>query len=468
MNAGTVSRLWARATGPSSIEGRASSFVWTFLLGIGPSVAVHGYAAWLGAERAYLINADYLVLVLVLSIAEPGARQAGWRIAALIVFVLLLAIDLATIYLHAYFLSPQMVVDTLPFARLWPWQSFLLPGAFGLALLLLTAKASARSRVPMSRHAAVVFILSLYAADQGLSRVGGALNLVSSSSQEVLRPAFNHLIDRMQAKPIQLVPIRADTMFARLAAGRTPDRVLSLSVESLGVRVAGEQDWARLSRRIGQDYDLIEAGEHEFDGATMAGELRELCGLRISGVPYAVRELDALSGCAPRLLVRRGYLVRAFHGGDAWFYNRARIYAAAGVERSRFFADLKGGIGRPCAFLLISVCDADLARIALAEFRPGVRMFVHIMTIDTHLPLPAAAEPCSSDVPAQDCALRERMAASLDGIGQAIANAAVKPDLIFVYGDHAPPFVDRQARALYRARQVPFLVYRLRSPAERN
>jgi hypothetical protein len=426
-----------------------------------PSVVVGAFAAWVGAQREYLIDSDYMAAAAVIGTLGFALGRRVQVAFALVMLLVLMSVDTATIYLKSFFLSPTMVIDTLPFIWLWPWQSFLVPAAFVVVMSILLSYFCVMTRARAGVLPALVLLLGAYGADAALRLVGRQdINLVSSSAQHLIQPAVNHLWDRWTAQPVRFDSIASDTIKTRLDSATLPATIVSITVESLGVRRMGEQDWSVLARNLSPDYELAEQGRHSFEGATLAGELRELCGLRISSVPYSGTELAALKRCAPRQLSARGYRVTAYHGGDSWFYNRAIVYRAAGFQQSVFYDDLIKGVKGPCAYLMVAICDADLVRLALARLVPGQREFMHLMTIDTHLPVPEDSNSCPKGHLAQECAYSHRMRASLEGIADAFRHASVKPDLIFVTGDHAPPFMDRRARAAFEDGMVPFLVFK--------
>jgi hypothetical protein len=46
----------------------------------------------------------------------------------------------------------------------------------------------------------------------------------------------------------------------------------------------------------------------------------------------------------------------------------------------------------------------------------------------------------------------------MDTIGRTVRRAPVKPDVVYIYGDHAPPYVTTNERLFFDRTKVPFIV----------
>ncbi len=92
-------------------------------------------------------------------------------------------------------------------------------------------------------------------------------------------------------------------------------------------------------------------------------------------------------------LADSGYHTLAVHGFSSSMFDRNTWYARLGFERSAFLPELEwDGVGM-CDGTFPGGCDADVARWIggrLTDGRDGRPMFVHWMTLNSHLPLPAA------------------------------------------------------------------------------
>jgi len=265
-----------------------------------------------------------------------------------------------------------------------------------------------------------------------------------------------------------LTPFAGSTMagdLRREAPESLPPQILSVAVESLGLA----SDPARrtllrpLLTVLGQRY-AVRFGAHRFDGSTLPGEIRELCGLQADGIPNTPALLARLGAtCLPARLRRLGYDTQALHGNGPLMYDRRAVYPAMGFNRRWFDADLRRaapGTGTCPGTAFAGVCDADVYARALSLF-DGRRRFVHVLTLDTHLPLPTSGAPACDSAFAGNpglCRYAQTTEASMRSLGQAVLGATHPPELIVVYGDHAPPFAATIARAQFAPHQVPYAV----------
>jgi hypothetical protein len=241
---------------------------------------------------------------------------------------------------------------------------------------------------------------------------------------------------------------------------RAPDKVMILLLESWGQAPA---TFRRLVERMGSasGASLVESGYTPYAGPTLAGEVRELCGRVLS-----FRSIDAsLSDCLPKRSRERGYVATAFHGYEAYFYNRQIIYPQIGFSKSFFAPDLDG-LDR-CGGAFDGICDDAVLARALGQLgRPG-RQFVYMMSLSAH-------EPVSPDM-----ALRpyiRRIPGPLDGprVNAALIRLAVlqmaRRDrdgdrVLYIVGDHNPPGGE-EAQALPPGK-VPYILFRWRPGSDR-
>jgi phosphoglycerol transferase MdoB-like AlkP superfamily enzyme len=186
--------------------------------------------------------------------------------------------------------------------------------------------------------------------------------------------------------------------------------------------------------------------------------VRELCGLQLNGIPRSASERAPLGDCLPRALAARGYATSGWHGNSGSFYRRNDIYPAIGLEIVNSYETLRPRVSRLCQFLFVGICDADVLRMAVGSFAKDERAFVHVMTLDTHLPLPPPKGACVDGKNSQLCSWEEGIDRTLESIVQALRRATVKPDLVVLFGDHAPPFLDFDTRSRFVTGQVPFVV----------
>jgi hypothetical protein len=420
--------------------------------------------------RLFIFNIDYIFPILFLGIAQKWKFiKLRWIITS-VLLAIVIAVDLLTAFQQIYFTGPFVLIDMLPFARLWPWR-WIFPGMVAvlmIALLLVHLTQPLRGKPYHTRYLSV-FIIFLISCDltplppTNVINIPANLNLTSSGFKTLGEPAFQHALSNLRGDPVKFNKWGTRTLYSEMLATQArPSKILSVSVESLGVPLAPAR-WNLLVRNIRKamapNYVLVEARTQPYMGATLSGETRELCGIHFNTVPFSDRDLRVFHACLPALLQKRGFTTSAWHGGDSWFYNRSNIYQQMGFEQTHFFGDMAPNVSRVCSYLFVAICDADLFKAAMGSFGQSEREFMHIMTIDTHLPISNSLVGCDPQSDRQQCLYQSMIEQTIDSLGSAVRNSPTQPDLILVTGDHAPPFINGRVRREFRPGAVPWLVF---------
>lgn len=127
----------------------------------------------------------------------------------------------------------------------------------------------------------------------------------------------------------------------------------------------------------------FEQGSFNFIGATVAGELRELCNLQPTTFNLRESEPAAFQTCLPNKLKSLGYRTYALHGAMSVMYDRKYWYPMAGFQNINFFEDLptkgicKSFSGR---------CDVELIPTVKRKILANEKTFVYWLTLNTHAP----------------------------------------------------------------------------------
>lgn len=413
------------------------------------------------------IQVDYIII----PIAYWGSRRIGLTWPAQVVIGMLAAVtvvcgDLLDIMSRRFNWSHGVVIDYAYSMPDLPWRTilpFVILG-FATAILCLLPFAVYRKAFPIWPLSILVMGLLLgnallYGGTRGDVNTS---RLTRSFVSHAISGAYNRLVVGRT-----LMPFVGNSMAKDIPASASPPRqILSVAMESFGLeRNPAKRDLllAPLRQALGSSY-TFRASSHGFDGSTLPGEIRELCALQADGIPNTPRLLARLtSSCLPARLRRLGYDTQALHGNGPLMYDRRAVYPAMGFARAWFDTDLRRAAPdiRPCPGTAFGgVCDADLYARALSLF-DGRRRFVHVLTLDAHLPIPAAGTSDCQPAFAGDAGLCRYAAAteaSLDALARAVLAARNPPELIVLYGDHAPPFAGVQARAEFATHQVPYVV----------
>ena len=436
-----------------------------------PSLFSAVVSLWFGHPPP-LVNLDlfvcYLLIVLLARRGSALAVPVGVMLVGLICIVPILR-SVGWIYI----VNPALVVGYLAFIKYWPWAAF--AKVFVLALLVIGAFAFLLRRTPRASARlapALVLLLFVQATDaiSGASRFGSGLfsinvNISTSSAYQLFAMAWQW----RQTAAFRVVSYLPDSMAAQLLTAETlPNRIASISVESWGLfrnPAWNELVLRKLRARVTSRYS-VEFTSRPFMGGTLSGELRELCSIATRGVPSAF-ELSGDAGrhCVPAHLVTQGYATWAGHANFGEFYDRRVLYPAMGFQKSMFKNDFGPLARTACAGgVFAGPCDTLVLRAAADFLASRLAAFVHVMTLDTHFPLRArtmADHTCPPGVAPADadlCLYVHRLADSLDEIASSLASTPNGADLLYLYGDHAPPYTGGALRAAFDPNRIPVLV----------
>lgn len=243
------------------------------------------------------------------------------------------------------------------------------------------------------------------------------------------------------------------------------NQILSIALESFGLSKYKSLNFYMsdsLYKRLSGLYN-IESYSHNFQGGTIHGEIRELCGSILIGAAGSPRVIQKLDKCLPKYLVRKGYKTFALHGNGPSFYERRSVYPAMGFQEIWFYQQFRAAYphAKPCQRTLFhGICDKIVYNKAMSLF-DGKKKFIHVMTLDSHLPLPRDSHVnCPKQIENNKilCDYVESIRKSIGELVVQIESSHSKPDVVFIYGDHSPPFNLTKDRDLFFSERVPFYV----------
>lgn len=454
---------------------RRSSALLLLVVVVLPSLFSAVVSLWFGHPPP-LVNLDLLVCYVLIVVFARRRSALGVPVGVVLV-ALICAVPILRSVGWVYIADPAQVAGYLAFIQYWPWAAF--AKVFGAALLVIGAFAWLLRRTPRASARlapAVALLLLVQAADaiSGASRFSSGyfslnVNISTSSAYQLFAMAWQW----SQTPAFRLVESLPVSMAAQLSTAEVlPPRIASISVESWGIfRNPAWNDLVlrQLRSRVALRYS-IEFSSRPFMGGTLSGELRELCGAATRGVP-SVEELSGSVGgrCAPAQLVSKGYATWAGHANFGEFYHRVHLYPEMGFQKSMFKNDFGPLAKTTCpGGVFAGPCDSLVLRTAADFLASRPAAFVHVMTLDTHFPLRArtmADHTCPPDEAMDDadlCLYVHRFADALDEIASVLASAIGGADLLYLYGDHAPPYAGGALRAAFDPNRIPVLVLRRR------
>ena len=428
------------------------------------------------------VNLEYLAL-LCIALLWPSWGTVG-LLTAEMCFALVEPIA------HLYYFHSGDILFSLRYLKFIPVHRLVEYGAllvlYGGCCAAALRWALGRHRDPRNRGAAAVIACCIAVfACIGLKVQAHPLESRESSKdirrRKLVRTPVTSLIVAMHAYsgdtgggPGDVPLVSALSQAIRVAPAHTqPDIVLAV-VESWGLanekQISAAQTAPYNSPELTARYQVL-SGTVPFDGATTSGETRELCG-NADGIASLRAQSEYFASCWPAQLKREGYRTVAVHGFTPTMYHRETWYSHFGFDQTIFQPQLLRDGGSMCDGAFPGVCDADVARwIGQHALQPsGQAVFVHWVTLSSHLPVPPVTsageqQRCATDGVAGEeglCSWFNLILHAHQSVAQ-LALDAKRPTLLVVVGDHAPPFLEARTRGRFSQTRVPYVILMPRS-----
>jgi hypothetical protein len=236
-----------------------------------------------------------------------------------------------------------------------------------------------------------------------------------------------------------------------------PDKVVLMVVESWAERPA-ELKLIQQEMR-GDRLRIVKSGYTAYRGATLSGEIRELCSRYVASIDTSINGWQ--SECAPQLIGKRGYDVVGLHGFNKDFYSRQTFWRAFGLTQGVFVDALPSLEHCPGPFQ--GVCDDNLIREGVGRlFADDAKRFLYLLTLSSHEPMLKSATDrppgrLFEGLPAvhgTQVVTRRAISSLITELERANRNQCV---LAYVVGDHQPP--SAASSGLFPADKVPFIAF---------
>lgn len=163
------------------------------------------------------------------------------------------------------------------------------------------------------------------------------------------------------------------------------DKILFIVSESWSETAQPEQQQAILKAIYAQKekYAFIQQGSFTAIGATVMGEVRELCQKRLLVMDTKRVPAEAFKHCLPNLLKQQGYETYSIYAGSEGLYSPEYWYPLAGLDNRYFYKDLPEG--GECKYHNAR-CDILLVDKVKTLLLSSQKSFVYWLTINTHAP----------------------------------------------------------------------------------
>ena len=424
------------------------------------NVFLFGAAQWLGIGRP-VINFDYVVVVLL-------ALFLPYYIVLPVLFAVFF-FDVVTLVGQIFpFLRFGDVLYLTKFIGKAPayYQAAFCVGVvsfFAMAFLLwkIKKKSVREGGLVVINVLVAAYLITIFIGDSEKSkdkywRVGGDKLLSSMIIYNINNRSTGFVKNFQQSgEPLGEAVYSgvADAWFQGQDLG---DKMLLVVNESWGVS-APEVQQAVLSPFVDHKdrYGSVEWGGLPFKGATVAGELRELCNLwpnhfNLKGVERGFEK------CFPNRLVKEGYSTMAMHGAVGIMYDRVYWYPRAGFQSSLFFESKPWGTR---CYSFPGVCDSELMGEVGKYFQKNDKAFVYWLTLNTHAiydsrDIEVDVFDCGSfNIPhdTQTCRNLKLQAQFFHNLAALMDDPSMEGVSVIVVGDHEPPIMNKDEKELYYA-----------------
>ena len=368
-------------------------FILSFLL---PNIVFLIACYFLSAVRS-LINIDYIFPCLLLAFNNKFIRITG-----VILYVGVILLDAFTIITQFFqFLDLAALRDFLPFVFDAPKEYIFLYSLLGVLLIILPLSAWILNKKTQKTYtfifsimAFIVFYLFGYMGNFKYihkshdSFVSDYFYIHSQSY--LITDSMSSMFGRALLKPSELSEFSPNSKKLHRASVHIKqpynDKILLIVSESLG-SLKNESAQQEVFRKIDEqknNYEFLTFGEIHFDGATIQGEIRELCNkLLHNGHDTRHFTADDFSACLPQKLSQQGYHTVAFHGAGSSMYHRKSLYPKLGFQKAIFNEHMQD---KKRCHSFKGTCDSEIFSLVAQEFAQHDKALVYWLTLTSHYP----------------------------------------------------------------------------------
>lgn len=351
------------------------------------------FAAWqLGVSRP-LFNLDYLLVATLIIIPLRFFKALGC-----IAFIVVSLIDMAMLMMQIFpFMDMAATIYFLPFIFTAPTRYLLLLGIVIIYLFLMPCVLWKMTH-QLSKWWVVFWLVLMgscgyqlrYAVykDVSAEQFFGRTNYFVMKSQISLYLEHHNHDFILQTRITPQLQKRQTDHATQYFQQPYTQKILLIVAESWGTAREDAVDKAILEKIYQKKHNLefLKTGRFDFSGATVQGELRELCQLAVAN-GYAFRKVPdhEFSDCLPRKLQQKGWQTFAIHGASSQLYDRQYLYPKLGFQHTYFSENM---LDKERCTAFNGVCDKALFDTVGHIFAQNQKAFVYWLTLTSHSSYP--------------------------------------------------------------------------------
>lgn len=426
--------------------------------------------AYLTDTQRILINIDYFIPLLLLA-----CRQ---RLLFVIVFIIISLFDFLALFTQLF---PFIRLSDLVYLSKFAFISSSSYQLYGITLIVLIIVQSYLYlkiyKADYNKALLVLFnIIILYYAYSAHFMDNSSRSYLTINTHVVGSQTISN-IDYINSGFVQTFAMTGDVFQQVKAKGATTalfdypnsyNKVLLVVNESWGVTTNAAVQNDVLSPILNSAVvSTTKQDTLPFIGATIAGELRELC--RKAPIHFNLKnQIEGFEDCLPNRYKDLGYHTVAVHGAIGFMYDRQYWYPRTGFKEM-LFRDHGLNIPESRCYSFPGNCDTDIADRIVEKFAANDKLFLYWLTLNTH----ATYDPRDLETDLFDCSQYDIAADTancrnlklqkqfFDTLSKMIADPALSGTRVIVVGDHEPPPIEKNS-TVFINEQVPIFEFEVK------
>lgn len=413
-------------------------------------------AAKLGIDRP-IFNLDYFFVGLLFAI--------GWRKLSTMLLGIFLMIDLLVltglVYPFVRLQDVSYLLSFLPYAG-FAWQAV----AAGLIMALVLVIGVSHRYGHKADRLAVLILFNLSIAVHAVHVYSGEANvdrwyrvenrLINSQTLFFANTRTTGFIDAFgeRGNPLAQIGFKGETAtWVHEAPEKLNEKLLLVIVESWGVMKDQRIQEALLAPLLTKQphFDWIKYGQSQGAAATVAAELRELCGLATRH--YNLKPVaEGFENCLPAQLKQRGYSTAAIHGSVGVMYDRVHWYPRAGFDEMHFSETYPW---KTRCYSFPGVCDSEIMEKYISHaFNGNEKRFVYWLSLNTHAlydkrDLQKDLFDCAQYQLVEGseiCRMNKLHAQFFQQLAETLTHPSMRGVEVIIVGDHPPRILDQEEK----------------------
>lgn len=297
----------------------------------------------------------------------------------------------------------------------------------------------------------IIFTTDTFLSNKNILTLSGAINFIEKQNSTFKEALFIKENTMKVGKPSGVT----SHLYKQIEQGEVKsNKILLIVNESFGLAKSDKviQDILSPLFLLKQDIQFFNISHYPYMGATVFGELRELC--RASPENLNIKQITVgFEHCLPNELKKFGYNSTAFHGALGIMYDRYIWYPRLGFDKI-FFRESQNWKTRCYSFP--GICDSEFLNNIAEEFKEDNK-FVYWLTLNTHInydlrDLEKDSFDCNKyniNINSQSCRNFKLQKQFFENLEILLRHPSMRGVEVYITGDHSPPIYNLGEKIKY-------------------